>query len=69
MAAAAPLFLQLRGGRADLGRGFGAVIVAFLVIQAAMFVVHFLWPGALAPFGVTATLAFLAVTVFAVLHH
>ena len=69
MVAAAPLFLQLRGGRADLGRGFGAGIVAFLAIQLAMFAVHALAPAALAPFGVTATLAFLAVTVVAVLHH
>jgi hypothetical protein len=67
LVAAAPLFFQLRHGSEDLGRGFGAVIAAFLVIQAAMFAVYALVPAALAPFGVTATLAFLAVTVAAVL--
>lgn len=69
MVAAAPLFLQLRRSGEDLGRGFGAVILAFLVIQVALFVVHALAPAALAPFGVTATLAFLAAAVSAALHH
>ncbi len=68
LVAAAPLFFQLRSGSDDLGRGFGAVIVAFLVIQVALFVVHALVPAVLAPFGVAATFAFLAVTVAAVLH-
>ena len=69
LVAAAPLFFQLRSGSDDLGRGVGAVIVAFLVIQVALFVVHALAPAALAPFGVTATLAFLAAAVSAALHH
>lgn len=69
LVAAAPLFLQLRSGRADVGRGFGAVIVAFLLIQVVMLVLYAVAPAFVAPFGVTATLTFLVVTVAAVLHH
>lgn len=68
VAAATPLALQLRREEPDLGRGFGAIIVAFLAIQLAMFCVY-AWQQALVmPFGVAATLAFLAVTVAAVVN-
>ena len=68
LVAAAPLFFQLRSGSDDLGRGFGAVIVAFLLIQVVMLILYALAPAFVAPFGVTATLVFLAGTVAGVLH-
>lgn len=61
--ASVPLIIQVRGSQKNLGRGVVAVLFAFLVIQAAMLVVHVWRPGLVAPFGVTATLAFLSVTV------
>jgi hypothetical protein len=67
VAAATPLFLQLRRGSVDIGRGFGAVIGAFLVIQLAMFALLAWRPALVAPFGVAAALAFLTVTVAGVL--
>jgi len=67
VAAATPLFLQLKSGKADLGRGFGAVIFAFLLIQVAMFVIHAWWPSLLAAFATPVVLAFLGMTLLAVL--
>ena len=64
--AGAPLFLQLQRGETDIGKGFGSVIGAFLGIQLLMFAVLWLWPELVAPFGVSTTLAFLAVETFAV---
>lgn len=66
IAAAAPLLLLLQRQDSDLGRGFGAVIAAFAVIQLSLFAVHALFPGLVAHFGVTATLAFLVCTMVAV---
>ena len=67
IAAAAPLLRALAlGERAGIGKGFGAVIFAFVLIQLAMFGVHAWWPALLAPFGVTATLVFLVCVVVAV---
>lgn len=66
IAAATPLLLQLRHEEPDFGRGFGSVIVAFMVIQTAMFAVYAFWPGLLMAFAVPAVLSFLAVVLWAV---
>ena len=67
VAVATPLALQLGRDEPDLGHGFGWLIVAFVAVQALMFAVMHLWPSSLAPFGVSATLSYLACVVGAAL--
>lgn len=56
--AAAPLFVLL--GRAEerpnMGHGFAALAIAFLLIVLVLFYVHFRWPDAFVPFGLAAAL-------------
>ena len=66
---AAPLAHLLRQGNHSIGKGFAAVIIAFLIIQAAMLIIWRLVPAQVAPLGVSATLSFLAATLITVLKH
>ena len=65
VAAAMPVFVELRRSEPDLGRGFGAVIGAFVAIQALMLALYLWLPVYVMPFGVTAVLVFLLLVVVA----
>ncbi|MDO5119189.1 MAG: hypothetical protein Q4D48_03810 [Coriobacteriales bacterium] len=65
VAATMPVFNELRRDNPDLGRGFGAVIGAFVAIQALMLVLYVWCPPYVLPFGVTAVLIFLLLVVVA----
>lgn len=65
VAATMPVFVELRRSEPDLGRGFGAVIGAFVAIQVLMLALYLWLPAYVMPFGVTAVLVFLLLVVVA----
>jgi len=65
--AAAPLVFSLGRTSAGMRLGLVSVMASFLLMQGALLVAAFTWPGEIVPFGSLAVLTFLAFVIVAVI--